>query len=407
MSTYTFKAMDMAGAAMRGQVEAETKQAVTDQLKGRGLIVLDVVEKHASREINLTLFERVTLGDLAVCSRQLATMVSSGMTILRALFVLEEQTENKKLLAALTAVRKDVEAGLAFSEALARHPKIFSPLFVSMVRAGEIGGVLESSLTRVADQLEKEDALRRQVRSAMVYPTVILSVAMLVMIALVAFVVPVFAGVLKQVADTKAGAKLPFITQITVNVSHAVTSYWYLLILLTGGLVFAFIKWKKSTAGRKQWDRFRLRIPFKIGDIVQKIAIARWARTLSALTSAGVPLLEALDITGKTAGNDVVQRAMGDVIDSVKRGGTIADPLRESPVFPTMVSHMVGVGESTGELDTMLTKIAEFYEERVAAAVKALTSILEPVMIVVIGGMVGFIVIAMYLPLFKVYDQVK
>lgn len=407
MSTYTFKAMDIAGAAMRGQVEAETKQAVSDQLKARNLIVLDVVEKHASREINLTVFERIKLGDLAVLSRQLATMVSSGMTILRALFVLEEQTENKKLLAALTTVRKDVEAGLAFSEALARHPKIFSPLFVSMVRAGEIGGVLESSLMRIADQLEKEDALNRQVRSAMVYPTVVLSVALIVMIALVAFVVPVFAGVLKEVAATKNGQALPTITQITVDLSHAVTNYWWALILGAGLAVFGFVKWKNSKTGRPQWDRFRLRIPFKIGDIVQKIAIARWARTLSALTSAGVPLLEALDITGKTAGNAVVQKAMDDVIVSVKAGGTIADPLREAPVFPTMVGHMVGVGESTGELDTMLTKVAEFYEERVAAAVKALTSIIEPVMIVVIGGMVGFIVIAMYLPLFKVYDQVR
>ena len=407
MSTFTFKAMDVAGAAMRGQVEAETKQAVSDQLKARGLIVLDVVEKHASRELNLTVFERVKLSDLAVASRQLATMVSSGMTILRALFVLEEQTENKKLLEALSGVRKDVEAGLAFSESLARHPKIFGPLFVSMVRAGEIGGVLESSLLRIADQLEKEDALRRQVRSAMVYPTVVLSVALIVMVALVAFVVPVFAGVLKQVSDTKSGATLPAITQITVNVSHIVTTYWYLLIFGTGFAIFGFLKWKKSAIGRPQWDRFRLRIPFKIGDIVQKIAIARWARTLSALTSAGVPLLEALDITGKTAGNVVIEKAMGEVVDSVKQGGTIADPLRALPVFPTMVGHMVGVGESTGELDTMLTKIAEFYEERVAAAVKSLTSIIEPVMIVFIGGMVGFIVIAMYLPLFKVYDQVK
>ncbi len=407
MSTYTFKAMDMAGAPLRGQVEAETKQAVSDQLKARGLIVLDVVDKHTSRELNLTVFERVKLSDLAVASRQLATMVSSGMTILRALFVLEEQTENKKLLATLVAVRKDVEAGLAFSDALARHPKIFGPLFVSMVRAGEIGGVLESSLLRIADQLEKEDALNRQVRSAMVYPTVVTTVALGVMIALVAFVVPVFASVLKQVASTKTGAQLPMITQICVDASHVVTNYWWALIIGTGLLIFAFLRWKKSAVGRPQWDRFRLRIPFKIGDIVQKIAIARWARTLSALTSAGVPLLEALDITGKTAGNVVVERAMAEVIDSVKRGGTIADPLREASVFPTMVGHMVGVGESTGELDTMLTKIAEFYEERVAAAVKALTSIIEPVMIVVIGGMVGFIVIAMYLPLFKVYDQVR
>jgi len=196
------------------------------------------------------------------------------------------------------------------------------------------------------------------------------------------------------------------ITQVTVDVSHAIISFWYAFIIGAVVVVTAFIKWKKSVRGRMQWDRLRLRIPFKIGDIVQKIAIARWARTLSALTTAGVPLLEALDITGKSAGNAVVTEAMGDVINSVKAGGTIAAPLKEAPVFPTMVGHMVGVGESTGELDTMLTKIAEFYEERVAAAVKALTSILEPVMIVFIGGMVGFIVIAMYLPLFKVYNQV-
>jgi type IV pilus assembly protein PilC len=407
MSTYLFKAMDMAGAPMRGNVEAETKQAVSDQLKARGLIVLEIAEKHTSRELNMTVFERISLSDLAVMSRQLATMVSSGMTILRALFVLEEQTENKKLLGVLVAVRKDVEAGLALSQALARHPKVFSPLFVSMVRAGEIGGVLEDSLMRIADQLEKEEALNRQVRSAMVYPSVVVTVALIVMVVLVVYVVPVFAGVLKQFANTASGQQLPAMTQITVDVSHAIISYWYFVIVGVVAAVVLFVKWKKSPRGRVQWDRLRLRIPFKIGDIVQKIAIARWARTLSALTTAGVPLLEALDITGKSAGNAVVTAAMGDVITSVKGGGSIAAPLKAAPVFPTMVSHMVGVGESTGELDTMLTKIAEFYEERVAAAVKALTSILEPVMIVFIGGMVGFIVIAMYLPLFKVYDEVQ
>jgi type IV pilus assembly protein PilC len=406
MSTYLFKAMDMAGAPMRGDVEAETKQAVSDQLKARGLVVLEIAEKHTSRELNMTVFERIKLSDLAVMSRQLATMVSSGMTILRALFVLEEQTENKKLLAVLVAVRKDVEAGLALSQALARHPKVFSPLFVAMVRAGEIGGVLEDSLLRIADQLEKEDSLNRQVRSAMVYPSVIVTVALIVMIALVVFVVPVFAGVLKQFATTSAGAKLPLMTQVTVDLSHDIISYWYVFIVGIAALVTLFIKWKKSEKGRPQWDQLRLRIPFKIGDIVQKIAIARWARTFSALTTAGVPLLEALDITGKSAGNAVVAKAMEEVVTSVKGGGTIAAPLAAAPVFPTMVSHMVGVGESTGELDTMLTKIAEFYEDRVAAAVKALTSILEPVMICVIGGMVGFIVIAMYLPLLKVYNQV-
>jgi type IV pilus assembly protein PilC len=284
---------------------------------------------------------------------------------------------------------------------------VFGPLFVSMVRAGEIGGVLEDSLTRVADQLEKEDALRRQVRSAMVYPAVVVTVAIGVMIALVVFIVPVFAGVLKQFATTPGGASLPAMTQVTVDFSHALTGYWYVFILVFGAIAWSFRYWKTSEAGRPQWDTLRLRLPFKIGDIVQKIAIARWSRTFSALTSAGVPLIEALDITGLSAGNEVINRVMLEVIESVKRGGTISDPLKQSPVFPLMVSQMVAVGESTGELDYMLTKLADFYEDRVAASVKALTSIIEPVMIVFIGGMVGFIVIAMYLPLFKVYQQVQ
>ncbi|MGD0197938.1 MAG: type II secretion system F family protein [Solirubrobacteraceae bacterium] len=407
MSTFAFKATDLNGGQLHGTVEADSKQAVSDQLKSRGLIVLDVNERRGLSDLNVNVFERVTLSDLAIFSRQLATMVSSGMTILRSLFVLEEQVENAKLKETIVAVRKDVEAGLPLSDALGRHPKIFGPLFVSMTRAGEIGGVLEQSLVRIADQLEKEDALRRQVRSAMVYPAVVSTVALLVMVVLVVYIVPVFATVLQQYGTSASGKQLPFITQITVSVSHAMTSYFWAFLIGIGVLSYSFIHWKRSNRGRSQWDMFRLKIPFKIGDIVQKISIARWARTLSSLTAAGVPLLEALDITGKTAGNVVVQRAMGDVIASVKAGGTIADPISKSPVFPMMVSHMVSVGESTGELDFMLGKIADFYEERVNASIKALTSILEPVMIVFIGGMVGFIVIAMYLPLFKVYNQVQ
>jgi type IV pilus assembly protein PilC len=407
MSTYAFKATDLTGGQLRGTIDAETKQAVSDQLKARGLIVLDIAERRSFSDINVNVWERVTLSDLAIVSRQLATMVSSGMTILRSLFVLEEQVENQRLKETLIAVRKDVEAGLPLSEAFSRYPKIFNPLFVAMTRAGEIGGALESALIRIADQLEKEDALRRQVRSAMIYPAVITTVAFAVMIVLVVFIVPVFATVLQQYGTSPSGQQLPAITQITVDVSHAMTGYFWAFIPAIGAMIWAFAYWKRSSWGRPQWDRLRLKIPFKIGDIVQKVSIARWARTLSSLTAAGVPLLEALDITGKTAGNMVVQVAMNDVIASVKAGGSIADPLARSPVFPTMVSHMVGVGESAGELDFMLSKIADFYEERVATAVKALTSILEPVMIVFIGGMVGFIVIAMYLPLFKVYNQVQ
>jgi type IV pilus assembly protein PilC len=402
MATYVFKAMDLTGAKATGEVDAENKQVVSEQLKQRGLIVLDISAKHASREINLQLFNRLSATDLAVMTRQLATMVQSGMTILRALYVLEAQTENKMLNEAIVAVRKDVEAGLPLSDALERHPKIFDPLFVSMTRAGETGGMLDESLIRVADQLEKADSLRRQVKSAMTYPIVVLTFAGGILLALVAFLVPVFIGVFKQF-----GGDLPAITKLTVAMSNALTGYWYIMIGVSVGIVVSFRKWKRSEWGRPQWDRFRLRVPMKIGDIVQKIALARWSRTLSALVSAGVPLLQALDITGKTAGNHVVEQAMAGVIENVKGGGTIAEPLKASPAFPTMVTHMVAVGEETGALDTMLSKIADFYEDQVDAAVKSLTSILEPIMIIVVGGVVGFIVISMYLPLFKVYDAIR
>jgi type IV pilus assembly protein PilC len=402
MATYVFKAMDLTGAKATGEVEAENKQIVSEQLKSRGLIVLDISSKHASREINLDLFNKLSATDLAVMTRQLATMVQSGMTILRALYVLEAQTENKMLGEAIIAVRKDVEAGLPLSDALERHPKIFDPLFVNMTRAGETGGMLDEALIRVADQLEKADSLRRQIKSAMTYPIVVLTFAGGILLALVAFLVPVFIGVFKQF-----GGDLPTITKFTVMLSNAITGYWFVMFGLGFGVVFSFRKWKRSEWGRPQWDRFRLRVPMKIGDIVQKVALARWSRTLSALVSAGVPLLQALDITGKTAGNDVVDKAMKAVIENVKSGGTIAEPLKDSPVFPTMVSHMVSVGEETGSLDTMLSKIADFYEDQVDAAVKALTSILEPIMIIVVGGIVGFIVISMYLPLFKVYDAIR
>jgi type IV pilus assembly protein PilC len=402
MSTYVFKAMDLAGTKARGELEADSKQAVSDQLKQRGLIVLDIADKHSSREINIAVLKRVKAGELAVFSRQLATMINSGMSILRSLYVLEEQTESKFLRETIVAVRKDVEAGLSLSDSMARHPKVFSPLFVAMTQAGEAGGVLEGALERVADQLEKDASLRRQIRSAMVYPILVITFAVGVMMALVAFLVPVFEGVFKQF-----GGKLPAITQVSVFLSHAVLGYFWLMFLLAGGSFVAFIKWKKSSWGRRQWDHFRLHVPMKIGSIVQQVAVARWSRTLSSLTAAGVPLLLALDITGRTGGNIAVEEAMEGVIASVKRGGTIAAPLAQAPVFPTMVTHMVGVGEETGALDAMLGKIAEFYEDQVEASVKALTSILEPIMIVVIGGIVGFIVVSMYMPLFTVYSSIK
>src|SRR3984885_9314200 len=402
MSTYVFKALDLAGAKARGEVEADSKQAVADQLKQRGLIVLDIADKHSSKNIEITFMQSVKPTELAIFARQLSTMISSGMSILRALYVLEEQTESKYLTETIVAVRKDVEAGLSLSDSMARHPKVFSQLFIAMTEAGETGGVLEDSLVRVADQLQKDAALRRQVKSAMIYPALVATFAIGVMMALVAFLVPVFEGVFKEF-----GGELPKLTQVSVLMSKAVTGYWWLIFGGTAVVIITFVKWKKTVWGRRQWDHFRLHVPMKIGTIVQEVSVARWSRTLASLTHAGVPLLQALEITGRTGGNVVVQEAMDSVIASVKRGGTIAAPLAQEPIFPSMVTHMVGVGEETGALDDMLDRIAEFYEEQVEAAVKSLMSILEPILIIVIGAMVGFIVISMYLPLFEVYNRIE
>jgi type IV pilus assembly protein PilC len=404
MNTYTFKAVDLAGVPAKGELEGESKQSVTDQLRERGLIVLDINQQKttlAGQDL-LDRFKRVKAHELTVMTRQLATMVASGMSILRSFHVLEDQTENEKLKQILADVRQDIEAGVSMSASLEKHPDVFDDLYVAMTRTGESAGMLEESLERIADQLEKADSLRRQIRAAMAYPLMIGAFAACVLLALVAFLVPVFEEVFKDF-----NGKLPVITQISVGMSHFVTGRWYLLIAMIIGGVIGFKKWKRSSWGRYQWDAIKLKIPAKIGDVIHKIALARWSRTFSGLVHSGVPLLQAIDITAKTAGNAHLEKAMDDVKLSVQRGGTIAEPLRQSKMFPTMVAHMVGVGEETGNLDGMLGKVADFYEDEVAAVIKALTSILEPVMIVLVGAIVGFIVISMYLPLFQLYDNIR
>ena len=323
MPTYVFKAMDLAGVPAQGEVDAVSKQDVADQLKQRGLVVVDIANKYRSRELNIELFARVKPAELAVATRQLSTMVTSGMAILRALQVLEAQTKSKLLQETLAVVRHDVEAGLLLSDALERHPKVFNPLYVAMVRAGEAGGVLDASLRRTADQLEKDASLRRQVRAATIYPALVISFAVVVLIALVAFLIPVFESVFKQF-----GGKLPTLTQFMVGLSHLIRDQWYILIVGVAARRVRLLQVEEVEVGAPEWDAFKLRIPLKIGDVVQKVAIARWSRTLSSLTSAGVPIMQALDITGKTAGNAVIERSMGEVIASVKTGGTISEPLR-------------------------------------------------------------------------------
>ncbi len=411
MATFAFRAVDLAGVPAQGEVEAGSKSHVSEQLRQRGLIVLDISEKHEAFKFESLLqrFKSVDLRNLSVFSRQFATLIGSGMPMLRALYTLEEQTEDEMLRKAIAAVRQDVEAGSSVATAMESQPGVFDPLYRSMVYAGEGAGRLEDSLDRVAHQLEKLDALRRQVKSALMYPAVVFGLAMLVMIVVVAVIVPVFVGIFEEIAADTPGAeaKLPFMTQMVVSISDVITGKWYLLIPIIGSLVYAFLRWKKTDRGRLIWDRAKLHFPAHIGDVVQKVALARWSRTLGGAVSSGVPILQAIELSGTTAGNAVVQEAMSDVYNSVKGGGSIARPLAENPVFPPMVTHMVSVGEESGQLETMLEKVADFYDAEVDAKVKALTSLIEPVMIMFVGGIVGFIVIAMYLPIFSLYDNIR
>jgi type IV pilus assembly protein PilC len=410
-TTFAFRAMDVAGAATAGEVEAESKAQVSEQLRQRGLIVLDVSEKKAPFKVEQLwqTWKGVDMRELAIFSRQFATLVASGMPMLRTLHTLEEQTQDERIKEATAGVRADIEAGSTLEQAMERHPEVFDRLYRAMVRSGEESGRLEDALDRVAFQVEKTDALRRQVKSALMYPALIFGFAMVVLVAVVAFVIPVFVGIFEQIAEENPGekAELPIPTQICVTASDAITGYWFVLIPAIVVAFVLFFRWKRTKGGKEIWDRFLLRLPAKIGDVIQKVALARWSRTFSGSVSAGVPMLQAIKLTGDTAGNIVLERAMEDVYASVKRGGSIAGPIERHPIFPPMVGHMVAVGEETGQLEHMLTKIADFYEAEVDAKVKALTSLIEPLMIVFVGGVVGFIVIAMYLPIFSLYDKIR
>jgi type IV pilus assembly protein PilC len=410
-TTFSFRALDAAGASTGGEVEAESKVQVGELLRQRGLIVLDVSEKKSPVNIEdfFNRWQSVDMRELAVFSRQFATLVASGMPMLRTLHTLEEQTQDEAIKEATAGLRADVEAGSSLEQAMERHPKVFDRLFRAMVRAGEESGRLEEALDRVAFQVEKTDALRRQVKSAMMYPALVFGFAVVVLVAIVMFVIPVFANIFKELAaeHPEEASGLPAPTALCVGVSNLLTGYWFVLIPGLAISFFLFFRWKKTEKGKEIWDRFLLRVPFKIGDVIQKVALARWSRTFAGSVSSGVPMLQSIKLTGETAGNIVVEQAMDDVYASVKRGGSLAGPIEGNAIFPPMVGHMVAVGEETGQLENMLSKIADFYEAEVDAKVKALTALIEPIMIVFVGGMVGFIVISMYLPLFSIYEKIR
>jgi type IV pilus assembly protein PilC len=404
MANFAYKALDARGTQAAGQIEGESKAAVAAALRGKGFTVLDLNEvKQGWGQIEIG--GRVKAKDLTVFSRQFATMVNSGLSMLRCLYVLEEQTPNKKLAKVVGEVRGDVEAGISLSDALEKHPKVFSRLYVSMVRAGELGGILDEVLNRLATQLEKEDSIRRAVKSAMVYPVLIGSFAIIVLIGMVLFLIPIFAGMYEELGN----AKLPFLTRIMMAISNAALSFPMNVIILAAiiAAIYGLLRFKRTDRGTHIWDRFKLHIPMGIGEIIRKLAVARFSRTLGTLITSGVPILQAIEITGQAAGNVVIEDAMGEVQQSVKEGQSITAPLEKITVFPAMVTQMISVGEETGSLDAMLGKIADFYEDEVNAAVKSLTSILEPILMLFVGGLVGLVVISMYLPIFNMMNIVK
>jgi type IV pilus assembly protein PilC len=399
--TYTYKARDKGGNVLNGTIVADNEALVLARLREQGFVPLEVGKQNRGMNIELTK-KKVKLKELAVFSRQFATMVNSGLPILRALSILSDQTDNAELARVLGVVRTDVEQGASLSGGMVKHPKVFNDLFVAMVRAGETGGNLEEVLERVAIQLEKDDNLRRTVRSAMVYPILIGVFALLVLIGMVLFIIPIFADMFKDL-----GGQLPTLTQFMIDVSDAMRSYWYAFILTPIAMVFAFRKWKRTDRGGLMWDTIKLRMPMKIGDIVRKIAVARFARTLGTLTASGVPILQAIDITAKTAGNRVISDPMAEVAERVREGQPLAVPLARTGVFPVMVTQMLSVGEETGAVDSMLHKLADFYDDEVATMLKSLTSIIEPIMMIGVGCIVGLVVIAMYMPMFKIFELVQ
>lgn len=403
LATFTYKARDRTGGVLKDRMEAEDAAAVVEKLRARGLIVIDVSEQRiASRDL-LQRFRRVKSRELVIFTRQFATMIGAGLSMSRSLQVLYEQTQSPALREAVAAVRTDVESGATLSGALARHPEVFPKVYVEMVRSGEAGGILDSVLSRLAGQLESDQELRRKVRSAMAYPTVVLVLAAVVSAAMLVFVVPVFASMFEDL-----GGNLPLPTRVAMALSGLLTGPLGLVVLLGIALgLYSFSRWRRTAAGRAWWDRAVLRLPLGVGEIARKVAIARSSRTLGALISTGVPILRAFEITAATAGSQPVERALLASRDSIRDGRRIHHTLQSEPVFPPMVSRMVAVGEETGDLTGMLGKVADFYESEVDAALGSLTSVIEPVMILIVGAIVGGVIVAMYLPMFRVFELIQ
>ena len=402
MAGFAYSAISIEGLETVGEIHAPDLESAREQLRIRGLLANSLRELPASGDSGMrTAFKKIKPRSMQIFSRQFATMIEAGLNIVAALVILEEQTDDQYLAEVIAELRADVEGGLLLSQAMARHPKVFNELYVSMVQAGEASGMLDNVLDRVADQIEKATKLKRRVKGAMVYPTVVFTFATLVLIAMLMFIVPIFAKIF-----TELHGQLPMLTRVVLGASGILRHDWYIVFPLVGLTIWGFFRYKKTETGRQNWDRFKLRIPLKIGEVVLKVVMARLLRTLATLVAAGVDIIKALEIAGSTAGNWVIETALADVRVKVQEGVPIAEPLTANPIFPPMVSQMVRIGEETGELEQMLSKIADFYEDEVDSAIANLTSIIEPIMMIGVGMMVGVIIIAMYLPMFKMMQLI-
>jgi len=396
---FEYKGKTLAGASVQGELKANSKNDLERVLRQNRIIVNSINRK--SPELQFKLGTGIKKIEISRFTRQFATMISAGLPMVQCLDILGAQVENKELVKVVNQVKEGVQGGATLSESMARHPKVFDQLYTNMVEAGEIGGALDSILNRLAGYREKADRLTRKVKGAMVYPAVVVIVALGVTVGMLAYIVPVFASMFSSL-----NAELPLPTQIVMDLSKFLQSNMLYILLALIGFSVVFIWWKKTPSGNLQWDKFLIRTPV-LGNLIRKSSIARFTRTLGTLLSSGVSILEALDITAKTSGNMVISNAIRKSVVSIAEGETITAPLKETGVFPPMVTQMISVGEKTGGLDEMLSKIADFYDEEVDAAVSALTSIIEPIIIVFMGVVIGGILIAMYLPMFDIIGKIN
>ncbi len=397
MSTFAYVGRTRQGAVKKGELSAKTREEAVDQLRKQNVVVTSLEEKSA-KKLSFKIGGGLSDKDLVVFTRQFGTMINAGLPLIQCLDILSTQSENKVLRETVGEVKNNVEAGSTFSDALKKHPKVFDDLYVNMIHAGEVGGLLDTILTRLAKHIEKAMKLKGQIKSAMVYPTAIIGVAVIVISVLMVWVIPIFAKMFLEMSGGKVG--LPGPTQLVIDISSFFQSYWYYMFGGLAGTIYGIKRYYATTNGRIVIDRLLLKVPV-VGDLIRKASVAKFTRTLGTLITSGVPLLEGLSICAKTSGNKVIEEALMNARISISGGKTISEPLAKSQVFPKMVTHMIAVGESTGALDDMLNKIADFYEEEVDIAVASLLSALEPIMITVLGATVGVIVVSMYLPMFK------